>query len=226
MEAFTKRIMSLLKKWLLEIVYFDIINTKMSPEEGLDTPTDTTLEQVATRESALENLSSEVTQALQGGEYSSVQGSPAETKSVVDKIVEQTGSEFLVLRYAISQEEAAVSKITDGFEAIAPEGSSESLSEKFSAVSNFGQLFETIAEKSDKPVLAILENVQNVQEQGRGDLLRNIRALYNGRARDKSLRNLTWLLTGTASPTELLPQDFGTPYNIGRNFTVPELQRP
>lgn len=192
----------------------------MSPEEGVDVQPGRPPEQPTSRESALDYLVTDVEKSVRRGVYSSVEGAPDKTKAAVDKILEQLGEEYLVLRYAIPQEVATLPQIMDGFEAMAPEGSSAQQEAGSSPHYNFTMLFETIAQKSDKPVLAILENIDHIDERWRGDLLRIVRGLYNARAQEKSLRNLTWLLIGQKSPNELLPADGLTPYNIGEHFTI------
>ena len=78
---------------------------------------------------------------------------------------------------------------------------------------------EKTSEVNDKPVLAIIENLQYVT-QGRDDLIRAVRALYNARALNSSLKKLTFLLIADQHPTSLLKDMMGTPYNIGTSISL------
>jgi hypothetical protein len=159
---------------------------------------------------------------LQYGNYCNFTGPTKDTSDVVDEVVEALQEDFLILRVSLPEEKLGTQEILDAFLDLAPEEGGYGLDSSLSKMENFTRLFKGIIDKSNKPVIAILENIQNIKKDDCGDLLRAIRNLYNSRAREHDFGwdNITFLLTGYKHPINLTAGEPQTSYNIGESFSL------
>ena len=125
------------------------------------------------------------------------------------------------MRVTIPKEGKDFKNVLSDFASLAHEAAKAKMNDMFGVTQNFADLLEKTSQLSEKPVLAIIENLQYVtQGRGRDNLIRVVRALYNGRANSGDLKNLTFLLVADQSPTDLLQDTMGTSYNIGTSISI------
>jgi len=164
----------------------------------------------------------EVAEKLRRRMYSSVSGNPQDTARVVDALVTKFADDHLILRTAITKEDGSIDEVRKILtEQVAQAIRPEVEQSRLSTMDKFGAFCEGVAVKSDKPIIIILEDLQNMGvEQDRDSLIRGIRALFNERASNPGVDNLTFLLTADRPPDKLLVDPKLTPYNIGEHVTL------
>lgn len=163
-----------------------------------------------------------LTQALRKKKYCSLIGSLEDATAVVDQVISNLQEDSLILRVSASPEIREAVQVLEAFSSIAPEASHQAVKSRLGTIQNFSELFKAIVAGSERPVLAVLENLQDIEGGECADLVRTVRSLYTARRPKGDLGNLTFLLTGNKSPSDFLPQDGVTPYNIGETFFIGE----
>jgi len=159
--------------------------------------------------------------SLERGNYTSFECPPGESGEVIDKLTGELAETHTIMRVTIPKEGKDFTSVLSDIDSLAPEAARAEIDENTGVTHNFAILLEKTSQVSEKPVLAIIENLQYVsQGRGRDDLIRVVRALYNGRANSGDLKNLTFLLVADQAPTDLLEDTLGTPYNIGTSISI------
>jgi len=160
-----------------------------------------------------------VKSSVEQGNYTTLVCQPGEAKAAVDRLSSELAGTYRAMRVTIPEVGKDYRSVVSDFSSLAPDTAIGEIKDGQSTGQNFAYLLEKTSEVNDKPVLAIIENLQYVT-QGRDDLIRAVRALYNARALNSSLKKLTFLLIADQHPTSLLKDMMGTPYNIGTNIYV------
>jgi len=157
-----------------------------------------------------------VKRTIEQGGYTTLIGALDEAKPIVDRLMNELAQTHATMRVTVPERGKDFPGVLSEFIPLAPEAAKGAVREGFNTTFNFSMLMEKIAQVNEKPVLAIIENVQHVT-YARDDLIRAIRALHEGRAREKDLEKLTFLLVADQHPSDLLEDTRLTPYNIGTN---------
>ena len=158
--------------------------------------------------------------SLERGNYTNLECLPVEAEEIIGKLTGELVGTHTIMRVRIPKEGKDFTRVLSDFASLAPEAARAEIDENIGVAQNFADLLEKTSQVSEKPVLAIIENLQNVTRgRGRDDLIRVVRALYNGRANSRNLKNLTFLLVADQNPSSLLKSP-GTPYNIGENISL------
>ena len=144
-----------------------------------------------------------------------------EAEEIIGKLTGELVGTHTIMRVRIPKEGKDFTRVLSDFASLAHEAAKAKMNDMFGVTQNFADLLEKTSQLSEKPVLAIIENLQYVtQGRGRDNLIRVVRALYNGRANSGDLKNLTFLLVADQSPTDLLQDTMGTSYNIGTSISI------
>lgn len=157
--------------------------------------------------------------SLEQGNYTTLECLPGEAKAMVDRLTGEFAETHTTMRVTVPEEGKDFPGVLSEFTSLAPEAARGAVRENFNATYNFSKLMEKTAQVNEKPVVAIIENLQHVTF-ARDDLIRVVRALFNERATSEDLRNLTFLLVADQHPSDLLQDTGGTPYNIGTNISL------
>ena len=189
------------------------------PEEQTDRNERTTAS-LPTHEINLETYQ-RLKSSLERGNYTNLECLPGESEEIIDKLTGELAETHTIMRVAIPKEGKDFTSVLSDFASLAHEAAKAKMNDMFGVTQNFADLLEKTSQLSEKPVLAIIENLQYVtQGRGRDNLIRVVRALYNGRANSGDLKNLTFLLVADQSPTDLLQDTMGTSYNIGTSISI------
>jgi len=189
------------------------------PEEQTDRNERTTAS-LPTHEINLETYQ-RLKSSLERGNYTNLECLPGESEEIIDKLTGELAETHTIMRVTIPKEGKDFKNVLSDFASLAHEAAKAKMNDMFGVTQNFADLLEKTSQLSEKPVLAIIENLQYVtQGRGRDNLIRVVRALYNGRANSGDLKNLTFLLVADQSPTDLLQDTMGTSYNIGTSISI------
>jgi hypothetical protein len=143
---------------------------------------------------------------------------------VVDELVDhyKDNDTHFVLRIPVPETDTTMLAFIESVQARVPTDFSKELDPNNGPTKNLSKLFDGIADKSETPIIVVLEQIQNLTPRAAGDILRLVRALNSARGHQASMRKLTVLLTGTDHPNAFLEETtVRTPYNIGEKFTMP-----
>jgi WD40 repeat protein len=90
------------------------------------------------------------------------------------------------------------------------------------AVDRFFLFLREVAQGSSGPIVLFIDEIDATRSLpfSSDDLFTGLRELWNGRATDPALRNLTICLLGAALPRELVRDPRRTPFNIGRRIEL------
>lgn len=160
-----------------------------------------------------------VKRSVEQGSYTTLIGTPDVATPIVDRLANELAQTRAIMRLTVPEAGKDYPAILSDIIRLAPEAARSVVSEDVGLSMNFSSLMEKTTELSQKPVVAIIENLQHVTF-ARDDLIRVVRALANERAINKELRKLTFLLVADQHPSDLLEDIHGTPYNIGTNIYI------
>ena len=80
---------------------------------------------------------------------------------------------------------------------------------------------EVVLEKITKPIVVFVDEIEyTLPLSFSDDFFAATRACYNARSSDPRFERLTFVLLGTASPTDLMKDPRRTPYNIGKDIDL------
>src|SRR5262249_51955485 len=89
-----------------------------------------------------------------------------------------------------------------------------------------GFLRDALLAKTSEPVVIFVDEIDSTLGLSfSSDFFAAIRACYNARAQDAEPRRLTFVLIGTAEPTDLIADPRRTPFNIGTRIELPDFRR-
>jgi len=168
-----------------------------------------------------EELETDTAQKITGGlrakRYQGLYGPSDQTARVVDKVFGELSEDCLALRIAVTSEISGSKEVLAALDAQAPEDYELTDKEKASSIGTIQkmQLYLTrIAQTSTKPVIVIVEDVNNFEGTSGDSTLQAIRFLRNNRAGKPLLENLTFLVTSTEHPSKWVKDKLTTPFNV------------
>jgi len=165
-----------------------------------------------------------VKSSVEQGDYTNLICSPEEGKKIVDKLVSELAESHTTMRVTVPEKGRDFPGVVSDFESIAPDEAKGRIKKNLKDYVTFPYYLSTLMEKcaqvSEKPLLAIIENVQYVTD-ARDDLLGMVRGSHTWRHDKEGLTNMTFLLVADRHPTDLYQYRGDVPsFNIGTNIRL------